>query len=172
MAARWIRGVTPQITVAELKGRLGQRGLQVLDVRRQGEWEAGHIAGADWYPLDRFKAALPSLPGNVTIAVHCKGGYRSMIAASLLQRAGHKVINVIGGYAASRAQRANAPQQQLAPDTARTTLFQIKDEKAATSVRTLQRLKPSFFAYPLFSIPVIAAFLQPNLPRETCGRGR
>ena len=33
--------------------------LQVLDVRRQGEWDAGHIEGADWYPLDRFKAALP-----------------------------------------------------------------------------------------------------------------
>ncbi len=52
---------TPQMTVQELNSRLGDHGLQVLDVRRQGEWDAGHIAGADWYPLDRFKAALPPL---------------------------------------------------------------------------------------------------------------
>ena len=88
---------TPQMTVQELSTRLDARNLQVLDVRRQGEWDAGHIAGADWYPLDRFKAALPPLESTATIAVHCKGGYRSMIACSLLQRAGYGVINVIGG---------------------------------------------------------------------------
>ncbi|HTV65125.1 MAG TPA: MBL fold metallo-hydrolase [Bryocella sp.] len=87
----------PQITVQELRARLGDHNLHVLDVRRQGEWEAGHIAEADWYPLDRFKAALPALP-SATIAVHCKSGYRSAIAASLLQRAGHNVINVGGGF--------------------------------------------------------------------------
>jgi glyoxylase-like metal-dependent hydrolase (beta-lactamase superfamily II)/rhodanese-related sulfurtransferase len=86
----------PQITVEELNRRLSD--LQVLDVRRQGEWDAGHIAGADWYPLDRFQAALPQLQNNTPIAVHCKSGYRSMIACSLLQRAGHDVINVIGGF--------------------------------------------------------------------------
>jgi hydroxyacylglutathione hydrolase len=89
---------TPQMTVQELGTRLGDRSLQVLDVRRQGEWDAGHIAGADWYPLDRFKAALPPLERSVTVAVHCKSGYRSMIACSLLQRAGYDVINVAGGF--------------------------------------------------------------------------
>jgi hydroxyacylglutathione hydrolase len=89
---------TPQMTVQQLNGRLDDRDLQVLDVRRQGEWDAGHIAGADWYPLDRFKAALPPLESDATIAVHCKSGYRSMIACSLLQRAGYDVINVVGGF--------------------------------------------------------------------------
>jgi len=89
---------TPQMTVQQLHSRLGDHDLQVLDVRRQGEWDAGHIAGADWYPLDRFKAALPQLHTNAPIAVHCKSGYRSMIACSLLQRAGHNVINIIGGF--------------------------------------------------------------------------
>ena len=89
---------TPQMTVEKLNSRLGDHGLQVLDVRRQGEWDAGHIAGADWYPLDRFKAALPPLERGLTVAVHCKSGYRSMIACSLLQRAGYEVINVIGGF--------------------------------------------------------------------------
>ena len=87
-----------QMTVQELGQRLHDPQLQVLDVRRQGEWEAAHIVEADWYPLDRFKSALPQLDNDATIAVHCKGGYRSMIAASMLQRAGHEVINVIGGF--------------------------------------------------------------------------
>jgi hydroxyacylglutathione hydrolase len=86
----------PQITVQELSTRLPN--LQVLDVRRQGEWDAGHLAGADWYPLDRFKAELPRLEQNAPVAVHCKSGYRSMVACSLLQRAGYDVINVIGGF--------------------------------------------------------------------------
>ena len=89
----------PQITVEELNARLNERGLHVLDVRREGEWEASHIAGADWYPLDRFKAALPEIEQNAPVAVHCKSGYRSAIACSLLQRAGHNnVIDVIGGF--------------------------------------------------------------------------
>jgi hydroxyacylglutathione hydrolase len=86
---------TAQISVKELSRRVPD--LEVLDIRRQGEWDAGHIASADWYPLDRFKAALPSLDLSSTFAVHCKSGYRSMIACSLLQRAGYNVINVIGG---------------------------------------------------------------------------
>jgi len=88
----------PQMTVQELSQRLDDRHLRVLDVRRQGEWDAAHIATADWYPLDRFKAALPQLEHRATLAVHCKSGYRSMIAASLLQRAGYDVINVMGGF--------------------------------------------------------------------------
>ena len=88
----------PQMTVEELRTHLAAHDLQVLDVRREGEWNAGHIEGADWYPLDKFKAALPSLENSTPTAVQCKSGYRSMIAASLLQRAGHNVVNVIGGY--------------------------------------------------------------------------
>ena len=103
----------PQITVQELSGQLQSGGLQVLDVRREGEWQAGHIGGADWYPLDRFKAALPQLEQNAPVAVHCKSGYRSMIACSLLQRAGYNVINVIGGFDAW--QQAKLPVASTAP---------------------------------------------------------
>jgi rhodanese-related sulfurtransferase len=74
-------------------------GTQVLDVRREPEWEAGHIAGASWWPLDNFKIAPPEIDRSLPIAVHCKGGYRSMIACSLLQRAGFQnVVNVVGGF--------------------------------------------------------------------------
>jgi hydroxyacylglutathione hydrolase len=89
----------PQITVEDLSSRLQSASIQVLDVRRAPEWEAGHIAAASWWPLDNFKIAPPEIDRNLPIAVHCQGGYRSMIACSLLQRAGFQnVIDVAGGF--------------------------------------------------------------------------
>jgi rhodanese-related sulfurtransferase/glyoxylase-like metal-dependent hydrolase (beta-lactamase superfamily II) len=94
----------PQITVEALSQRLQGTGMQVLDVRREREWEDGHIAAASWWPLDNFKVAPPEIDRNIPIAVHCKGGYRSMIACSLLQRAGFEnVVNVVGGFDAWQA---------------------------------------------------------------------
>jgi hydroxyacylglutathione hydrolase len=98
----------PQIDAEFLAGQLRKQPLQVLDVRREPEWEAGHIEGAIWWPLDNFKVAPPEIDRSLPIAVHCKGGYRSMIACSLLQRAGFRnVINVMGGFDAW--QQANLP---------------------------------------------------------------
>jgi hydroxyacylglutathione hydrolase len=89
----------PQISVEALSAQLRGSGVQVLDVRREPEWEAGHIEGATWWPLDNFKVAPPEIDHNIPIAVHCKGGYRSMIACSLLRRAGFRnVVNVVGGF--------------------------------------------------------------------------
>jgi hydroxyacylglutathione hydrolase len=89
----------PEMNVETVRERLQGPGLQVLDVRRESEWEAGHIAGASWWPLDNFKVAPPEIDRNAPIAVHCKGGYRSMIACSLLRRAGFEsVINIVGGF--------------------------------------------------------------------------
>ncbi len=87
----------PQITAAQLRERLGE--LTIVDVRRESEWQGGHIEAAHWHPLDDFPRALPDLDRDTPIAVHCKGGYRSIIAASLLRRAGFRnVTDVIGGY--------------------------------------------------------------------------
>jgi len=89
----------PRISAQELAARLNNGGMTVLDVRREGEFQAGHIEGADWHPLDRFKAALPEIAKDTPVAVHCKSGYRSVIAVSLLQRAGyHNVVDVAGGF--------------------------------------------------------------------------
>jgi len=88
-----------QISVEDLSQRLRGEEIQVLDVRREREWEDGHIEGASWWPLDNFKVSPPEIDRNIPIAVHCKGGYRSLIACSLLQRAGfQKVVNVVGGF--------------------------------------------------------------------------
>ncbi|HTC78824.1 MAG TPA: rhodanese-like domain-containing protein, partial [Terriglobales bacterium] len=89
----------PQITAQDLNQRRRDPGLHVLDVRRAGEWEAGHVAEAHLWPLDRFKEALPLVDKTMPMAVHCKSGYRSTIACSLLMRAGYRnVINVVGGF--------------------------------------------------------------------------
>ncbi len=88
-----------QMTADELRARLRPGAVQVLDVRREPEFEAGHIEGATWWPLDNFRVSPPEIDHDVPIAVHCKGGYRSMIACSLLQRAGFKhVTNLVGGF--------------------------------------------------------------------------
>jgi hydroxyacylglutathione hydrolase len=90
-----------QMSVQDLHDKLPRGRMHVLDVRREGEWKSGHIADAAWWPLDDFNKALPLAQEDVPIAVHCKSGYRSMIACSLLQRAGFQnVINVTGGFAA------------------------------------------------------------------------
>ena len=80
----------PQITAQDLNQRRRDPGLHVLDVRRAGEWEAGHVAEAHLWPLDRFKEALPLVDKTMPMAVHCKSGYRSTIACSLLMRAGYR----------------------------------------------------------------------------------
>ncbi|MFZ0320539.1 MAG: rhodanese-like domain-containing protein [Candidatus Sulfotelmatobacter sp.] len=94
----------PEIGVEDLSRRLQSPDMHVLDVRREREWEDGHIEGASWWPLDNFKVAPPEIDHKVPIAVHCKGGYRSMIACSLLQRAGFQnVVNVVEGFDAWQA---------------------------------------------------------------------
>jgi glyoxylase-like metal-dependent hydrolase (beta-lactamase superfamily II)/rhodanese-related sulfurtransferase len=88
-----------EMTVQQLEQRMDTGNIQVLDVRREPEWQAGHIAGAAWWPLDRFKVSPPEIDPSVPLAVHCAGGYRSVIACSLLRRAGmENVINVLGGF--------------------------------------------------------------------------
>jgi hydroxyacylglutathione hydrolase len=103
MQAGFAAGQLPQMTAQELHGQLNRNGLQVLDVRREGEWQSGHIAEASLFPLDQFKVSAPEVDPAQPLAVHCQGGYRSMIACSLLRRAGiENVINVTGGFDAWR----------------------------------------------------------------------
>jgi hydroxyacylglutathione hydrolase len=100
---------TPQMSAQELHQKINNADLAVLDVRREGEWHAGHIADAKWHALDAFPRGLPQVDNKKTIAIHCKSGYRSIIACSLLERAGHRnVINVTGGFDAWHA--ANLPE--------------------------------------------------------------
>ena len=104
----------PQMTAEELHHRVQGASTQVLDVRREGEWQSGHIEGAEWFPLDNFKVSAPEIDPTVPLVVHCQGGYRSMIACSMLLRAGAKdVINMSGGFDAWR--KAGLPVETMEP---------------------------------------------------------
>ncbi len=71
----------------------------VIDIRTESEWESGHIQSSLNIPLNSLPSRLNEIPANGTLIVHCQGGYRSMIAASLLQKSGLKKIhNLKGGY--------------------------------------------------------------------------
>ena len=75
--------------------------LEVIDVRKPGEFEAGHVKGAVNIPLDTLTdtAIVASIEDDNNLYIHCAGGYRSVIAASLLKRQGyHNLRNVLGGY--------------------------------------------------------------------------
>ena len=92
--AEWLAGERPDS---------GQPPL-VLDVRTAAEHAGGHIAGSRNLPLTQLEEELASLPAGQPLAVHCEGGYRSAIAASLLQKHGREqVYDLIGGYKAWQA---------------------------------------------------------------------
>ncbi|HYL34704.1 MAG TPA: rhodanese-like domain-containing protein [Bryobacteraceae bacterium] len=87
----------PQISVEELHHLAPE--IQIVDVRRPAEWQSGHIAGAIHIPLDKLGSNLAQLDRTRPVAIHCKSGYRSSIATSLLGRAGfEQVMNVTGGF--------------------------------------------------------------------------
>lgn len=98
----------PQISVLELHQQLSEHPgeVQVVDVRKPAEWECGHLEHAALKPLSKLRTMLTDLDRNKPIAVHCKSGYRSSIAASLLQQAGfEQVMNVVGGFDAWQAHK-------------------------------------------------------------------
>ncbi|MEE3147255.1 MAG: MBL fold metallo-hydrolase [Bacteroidota bacterium] len=73
----------------------------VFDVRKPGEFESEHLEVAQSTPLDFLNKHLTEFPSDKVFYVHCAGGYRSMIAASILKSRGiHNLIDVKGGYKA------------------------------------------------------------------------
>ena len=75
--------------------------LLIVDVRKETEYAGGHIKQAINVPLDSLQdpAALCDMDDTLNMYIHCAGGYRSVIAASIMKREGfHNVRNVIGGW--------------------------------------------------------------------------
>ena len=91
----------PQVPVQELNSLLPSRDFQLLDVRTPSEWEAGHLPGARYLFLGDLPAKLERLNQDQPVVVYCASGYRSSLAASLLQAGGFKKVrNVPGSFAA------------------------------------------------------------------------
>lgn len=71
----------------------------VFDVRREGEYLAEHVDGAKNTQLDYLNNYLSEFPEDKTFYLHCAGGYRSVIAASILKSRGiHNLVDIAGGY--------------------------------------------------------------------------
>jgi glyoxylase-like metal-dependent hydrolase (beta-lactamase superfamily II)/rhodanese-related sulfurtransferase len=91
-----------QISVEELKHRLDEKSIDLLiDVRRPGEWESGHISESVHLPLNKLSENLDSLNRENRVAAICAGGFRSSIATSILEQHGfRRISNIVGGMSA------------------------------------------------------------------------
>ena len=96
---------TEKITANRLAEQLGAGDRPVLlDVRSSREWTEKHIAGSQNVPLNHLQERISEIPRNRPVAVHCAGGYRSSIAASILHQYGiTNLTEMAGGLAAWEA---------------------------------------------------------------------
>jgi len=86
-----------------LEEKINEKAI-VFDVRKPGEYASEHIVVAESTPLDFLNDHITEFPKKGDFYIHCAGGYRSVIAASILKSRGfHNVIDVTGGYAAIRS---------------------------------------------------------------------
>lgn len=89
------------IPAGELADRMEQGPVTVIDVRKPGEFAAEHIDGAKSLPLDYISELMVEFPKDETMYIHCAGGYRSMMAASILKSRGYdNLIDIDGGFGA------------------------------------------------------------------------
>jgi glyoxylase-like metal-dependent hydrolase (beta-lactamase superfamily II)/rhodanese-related sulfurtransferase len=102
--ATWETAGNPTETIesihsTELKERVSTDNGLIVDVRKPGEYSSEHVEDATSYPLDYINNHLNDLDKDRTCYVHCKSGYRSVIATSILKQNGYKnVVDVAGGF--------------------------------------------------------------------------
>lgn len=78
----------------------------VVDVRSEKEWKTGHVSGSLNIPLNHLRERISEIAKDRSVVVHCEGGYRSAIAASLLAGTGRSdVYDMVGGFKAWSASR-------------------------------------------------------------------
>ncbi len=85
-----------------------KEGAFLVDVRSQGEFADGHVKDAVNLPLNEMNdlGLIANIEERDNLYVHCAGGYRSVIASSLLKRHGfHNIRNVIGGFEKIKEQK-------------------------------------------------------------------
>lgn len=88
---------------------------KVVDVRNQAEFEEAHLENAIHIPLRDLESRLRELHPDTTYYIHCAGGYRSVIAQSILQRDGfNHTVNVLGGFGAIKTTGISIVSEQTA----------------------------------------------------------
>jgi len=89
------------VNATVFKKAIEDKDTLVFDVRKEGEYGVAHLENAENTPLDFINDHLAEFPSDKLFYLHCAGGYRSMIAASILKSRGiHNLIDVAGGFKA------------------------------------------------------------------------
>lgn len=89
------------VNAETLKTLIRDNTTSVFDVRKEGEYISEHILGAQNTPLDFLNDHLTQFPEKEPFYIHCAGGYRSVIAASILKKRGiHNLVDIKGGFKA------------------------------------------------------------------------
>ena len=111
--------IISSVSVTDFEHNLNaQADLKILDVRKPGEYETGHLVSVESHPLDYINEWMNEIKSDETYYIHCAGGYRSMIAASILKARGvNEVIDVAGGYAAIKSTGLKRTDSALAGNT-------------------------------------------------------
>ena len=92
------------LSAEEVTEALKTKKIPVFDVRKETEYQSEHVIDAENTPLSNLNDFLAEFPENGEFYVHCAGGYRSVIAASILKSRGiHNLIDVAGGFAALKS---------------------------------------------------------------------
>ncbi len=95
----------PTVSVAEFaEAEVANPDINILDVRKKSEYDSEHIVNAINAPLDYINNSMTAVDKNKTYYVHCAGGYRSMVFASILKARGYNnLIDVDGGFASIKS---------------------------------------------------------------------
>lgn len=117
---------------------MGQQG-QLIDVREPEEYEAGHIDGAQSYPLSSLNTKFP-LDQSKTYYLYCQAGKRSQQASQMLSDSGFTVVNLNGGYQAIQDKEAaqTAPNKTETEKTAKTESPKTETAQKAATTPTLK----------------------------------
>ncbi|MFT7052167.1 MAG: hydroxyacylglutathione hydrolase [Psychroserpens sp.] len=91
--------ILESISAIEFSNRVKTGNINILDVRRDGEFQSMHLENAKHFALDLINEQMNDVSKDKTYYIHCAGGYRSVIAASILQTRGfYKLVDVAGGF--------------------------------------------------------------------------
>jgi hydroxyacylglutathione hydrolase len=90
----------------------------VFDVRKKSEYQSEHVLEVENAPLDSINESMLSIPKNKTVYIHCAGGYRSMIFASILRARGYdNLVDVIGGFKSMKESEQFKVSDYVCPTT-------------------------------------------------------
>lgn len=88
-----------RVAVTDLDRLLDENAVTLIDIRNPGEREAGAIPGSLHIPLAQLRTRVADVPTGKPVVLHCAGGWRSSVAASLLRANGiDQVADLLGGY--------------------------------------------------------------------------